>query len=88
MVISCSDSSKFADLNNINWMTTSHVKVSPVQLLVEAGDDVGDGLGGLLCPQHVQVVDPLEHVVVHRGALLVNPAQTSLEKSETKYSMV
>ena len=51
----------------------------PVQLLVEAGDDVGDGGGWLLGPEHVQVVDALEHVVMDRGALLVSPAQTTLE---------
>ena len=51
----------------------------PFQLLVEAGDDVGDGGGGLLCPEHVQVVDSLEHVMVDRGILLVSPAQTTLE---------
>ena len=51
----------------------------PVQLLVEASDDVGDGGGGLLGPEHVQVVDALEHVVVHRVTLLVSPAQAALE---------
>ena len=48
-------------------------------MLVEASDDVGDGGGWLLGPEHVQVVDALEHVVVDRGTLLVSPAQAALE---------
>ena len=48
-------------------------------MLVEASDDVGDGGGGLLGPEHVQVVDALEHVVVNWVTLLVSPPQTALE---------
>ena len=52
----------------------------PLQLLVEVVDDAVHHLGGLLLPEHAQVVHPREHVVVHGLLLLILPSETALNK--------